>query len=122
MFGHTPPYSCSHFNTSSNVPSWYDDCAKAAGGCLSIKIPTEKEFNIGNTTFGASTSGGTQWCIDHLQGYMYNKVVDPFGAMYYEVDDILSAPNQCRFLVGGEQDSTGKLEYHARVYNNAGAI
>ena len=49
-----------------------------------MQVPKEKEYNIGNTTFGASPSGGVKWCIDHLQGFIYNKVIDPHGAMYYE--------------------------------------
>merc|ERR1711988_690451 len=68
------PQDCSHFNGTSHVPTWYDECAKTAGGCFSVIIPKEKEYNVGNTTFGSSKSGGTNWCIDHLQGYIYNKV------------------------------------------------
>jgi hypothetical protein len=37
---------------------------------------------VGNTTFGSSPAGGVNWCVDHLQGYIYNKIVDPNGAMY----------------------------------------
>ena len=106
---------------SGTPPDWFVDCDKAKGGCFKLKVPKEQAFNIGNTTFGASKAGGTQWCIDHLQGFIYNKVVDPIGAMYYEVDDISHKPPapQCRFLVGAEQDGKGGVTYHARTYNDA---
>jgi len=121
----TPPFpfaqDCSYFNSSSSLPSWYSDCA-TNGRCISIIVPKEKEYNVGNTTFGASSSGGVKWCVDHLQGYVYNKVVDPHGAMYYEIDDILSKPpaSQCRFLVGAEDNGSGGVVYHARTYVEAG--
>ena len=83
----------------------------------------ETKYNIGNTTFGASKAGGTEWCIDHLQGFVYSKVIDPVGAMYYEVDDRSgtgTAP-QCRFLTGFDGDDAKKNPiYHARGYNPAG--
>lgn len=118
------PQDCSHTRgkPSGAAPDWFVDCEKVKGGCFKIRAPKEQQFNLGNTTFGASAAGGTQWCIDHLQGWIYNKVVDPVGAMYYEVDDISHAPPspQCRFLVGAEPDSKGSEVYHARAYNNAG--
>ena len=86
------PQDCSRFNASSKVPDWFSDCDEAAGNCFSIQAPSETQYNVGNTTYGESSAGGVQWCIDHLQGYIYNKVVDPAGAMYYEVDDIQSKP------------------------------
>ena len=54
---------------------------------------------------------------------MYSKVIDPVGAMYYEVDDRSgtgTAP-QCRFLTGFDGDDAKKNPiYHARGYNPAG--
>ena len=60
--------------------------------------------------------------IDHLQGYIYNQVIDPVGAMYYEVDDNVKKPStsQCRFLVGAEKSSSGAIDYHVRTYTQAG--
>ena len=118
------PQDCSHLNASSKAPTWFTDCESAAGGCFVINVPDETKYNTGNTTFGASSAGGTKWCIDHLQGIIFNKVIDPVGAMYYEIDDIQQpapAP-QCRFLVGAEDDGKGGVDYHARTYNNAGLI
>ena len=118
------PQDCSHTRgkPSGAAPDWFVDCDKVKGGCFKIRAPKEQQFNLGNTTFGASAAGGTQWCIDHLQGWIYNKVVDPVGAMYYEVDDISHTPPspQCRFLVGAESDDKGGEVYHARAYDNAG--
>ena len=113
------PQDCSTFNSSSTVPKWYTNCEGTAGGCFSIIVPKEKEYNVGNTSFGASSGGGVKWCIDHIQGYIYSKIIDPAGAMYYEIDDILAKPNQCRFLVGAEKTPTGTT-YHARTYIEAG--
>jgi len=80
-------------------------------------------FNVGNTTFGSSPGGGTLWCIDHLQGVVYSKVIDEVGAMYYEVDGQATkgdAP-QCRFLAGFDGiDGSGNKVYHARTYDLAG--
>jgi len=117
------PQDCSNVNATTGAPGWFKDCTKASGGCFKIAVPTEKEYNLGNTTFGASKAGGTQWCIDHLQGFVYSKVIDPVGAMYYEVDDRSgtgTAP-QCRFLTGfdGEDEKKNPI-YHARAYNPAG--
>jgi len=116
------PQDCSYFNASSSVPKWYSECATTPSGCFSILVPKEREYNVGNTTFGSSPSGGVNWCIDHLQGYIYNRIVDPNGAMYYEIDDILGKPPapQCRFLVGAETDGRGIVVYHARTYDEAG--
>ena len=75
----------------------------------------ETKYNIGNTTFGASKAGGTQWCIDHIQGFVYSKVIDPVGAMYYEVDDRSSK------LYGAASKSyTDNLaKYHGFITSNA---
>ena len=125
--GPTPypfPQDCSNVNASTGAPSWFSGCDSAATpACFKVTIPTEAKFNVGNTTFGASKAGGTKWCIDHLQGFVYSKVVDPAGAMYYEVDDRSGtgeAP-QCRFLTGSDgKDASGKQVYHARTYTEAG--
>ena len=122
-----PPYpfpqDCSNVNATTGAPGWFKDCGSAAGGCFKIAVPKETKYNIGNTTFGASKAGGTEWCIDHLQGFVYSKVIDPVGAMYYEVDDRSgtgTAP-QCRFLTGFDGDDAKKDPiYHARAYNPAG--
>jgi len=125
--GTTPPYpfpqDCSNVNVTTGAPGWFSNCTDAAGGCFKISVPKETKYNIGNTTFGASKAGGTQWCIDHLQGFVYSKVIDPAGAMYYEVDDRSgtgTAP-QCRFLTGFDgRDEKQKAVYRARAYNPAG--
>ena len=119
------PQDCSNVNATTGAPGWFKGCSAVAGGCFKVKVPTESKFNIGNTTYGASKAGGTQWCIDHIQGYVYSKVVDPIGAMYYEVDDRSGsgiAP-QCRFLTGADgEDSKGHQVYDARTYNAAGLV
>jgi hypothetical protein len=145
------PQDCTTYNASSVTPTWFTDCTDASP-CFSIivrlpssvraslfplwllthhslghppasQVPKEKEYNVGNTSFGETPSGGVKWCIDHLQGYVYNKVIDPAGAMYYEVDDILYKPPapQCRFLVGADVDpSSGKTTYRARTFLQSG--
>jgi len=120
---HPFPQDCSNVNATTGAPGWFSDCGKAAGGCFKIAVPKETKYNIGNTTFGATKAGGTQWCIDHLQGFVYSKVIDPVGAMYYEVDDRSgtgTAP-QCRFLTGYDGvDAQKQPVYRARSYNPAG--
>ena len=49
---------------------------------------------------------------------VYTKVVDSYGTMFFEVDDILKSPApSCRFLIGREPIQSGdKPLYHVRTH------
>jgi len=112
-----PPYPQDCSKTNHTVtPDWFSECAASPGGCFSIRAPPETMYNVGNSTYSTREGFGVKWCIDHLQGFVYSKVMDTEGTMFFEVDDILkSPPPSCRFLVGREME-TSKVEYHVRIY------
>jgi hypothetical protein len=118
--GDVYPEDCTKVNKTA-APSWFTGCDTSPGGCFVIKAPEEDLYNVGNTSFGTASGTGAQYCIDHLQGYIYTKISDTAGVQYYEVDDLapVSPAPQCRFLVGYEYIAN-KTVYHTRTYDTAG--
>jgi len=121
------PQDCTQVG-ASHAPSWFTECNATIGGCFELTLPTESNYNLGNTSRTECDSSGNcwtaygndaQWCIDHINGKLYTKAVKPNSVMYFEIDDISPQPNHtnapsCRFLVGSDDNLKA---YDARVYS-----
>ena len=70
---------------SATQPHWYKDCTKAVGGCFTIAVPKEADYNIGPTVDSHGHEGsGTEWCADHLNGFVYARVNESSGAQFFD--------------------------------------